>query len=378
VWVFSNEIDTARTPLTALQPGEIVTLCDSGGTVLGSAYVNPHSLICARLFSRRAETRLDRELLERRLRVALTLRERLFHRPYYRLAFGESDNLPGLVIDRFGAVFVVQITTAAMEHARDDIVAALDALFAPQAVVLRNDTGIRALEGLEQYVATPLGKCPESVAIEENGAGFAVAPLSGQKTGWYFDHRQNRARMAAYVKDARVLDLFSYCGAWGIQAALTGAQEVLCIDDSTAALEAVRHNAELNDLSSRVSATPGDAFEVLRTVRDERRRFEVIILDPPAFIKRKKDLKAGVDAYRRVNQLAMQVLAEDGWLITSSCSFHMSAEMLMRAVLQAGRQIGRQLQIVEQGHQAADHPVHPAIAETNYLKTFFVRVHSGG
>ena len=377
LWVFSNEIDTARSALTALQPGELVTLCDSGGNPLGSAYANPRSLICARLFSRHPNAAFDRDLIERRLYRALALRERLFDGPYYRLAFGESDRLPGLVVDRFGDVLAVQITTAGVERIKDEVIAALVGMFTPRAVVLRNDGAVRALEGLESYVATGAGTCPETIEIEENGARFEIAPLSGQKTGWYFDHRANRTRTATYVRDLRVLDLFSYCGAWAVQAARYGAREILCVDDSATALEAARRNAALNGVEERVNTECGDAFEVLRTLRDERRRFDAVILDPPAFIKRRKDIKAGVDAYRRINQLAMQVLADEGWLITSSCSFHMPADLLVRTVSQAGRQIGRHLQIVEQGHQAADHPVHPAIAETNYLKTFFVRVHGG-
>ena len=374
LWVFSNEVDTARSPLAGFAMGQQVELRDSRERFLGTAYVNPHTLICARLISRAPGQLLDYPLLLKRLSRALALRERRFAQPYYRMVFGEGDALPGLVVDRFDDVCVIQITTAGMENLKAEIVDALDTLLHPAHIILRNDTGFRHLEGLPLYEETLRGNPPECVTVLENGARYCIHPLTGQKTGWYFDHRDNRARLAPYVRGARVLDLFSYSGAWGVQAALAGACEVLCVDESRPALEQARHNATQNRLTDKLQTRAGDAFMVLKSLREERRNFDVVIVDPPAFIKRKKDLAAGMEAYRRINQLAMELLPEDGILVSASCSYHMKADNLLTVLRQAAHQCGRGLQIVEQGHQGADHPLHPAIPETNYLKTFFCRL----
>lgn len=373
LWVFSNEIDVERTPLTAFQPGDAVEVQDARGAPLGMAYVNPRSLIAARLVSRDRDARLDRALLKRRLARALSLRERLFDRPFYRLAYGESDGVPGLVADRFGDHVVVQLTTAGMERAKDDVVQALRDVLSPAGILFRNDSSGRQLEGLDAYVETAFGEVPEVVALEENGVRFE-APMAGQKTGWFYDHRMNRARLMAYAKGRRVLDVFSYVGGWGVQAAAAGAEHVVCVDASAEALEHVSRNAALNDAADRVAARKGDAFDVLRMMAAEGEKFDVVVLDPPAFIKRRKDQKAGEEAYRRVNQLALEVLRQDGILVSASCSYHLPREALQDAMLRAARNRGRSLQIVEQGHQGPDHPIHPAIPETAYLKAFFGRV----
>lgn len=373
VWVFSNEVDVARTPLTAFTPGQPVRIQGHDGRALGSAYVNPHSLICARLVSRDPAQPLERSLLVHRLNIALSLRQRLFPRPYYRLVHGESDGLPGLVVDRFDDVLVAQINTAGMELLKEELVTALQKVVKPRAILLRNDTPARALEGLESYVESALGEVPEAVAVEENGARFEAPLLSGQKTGWYYDHRDNRARMQRYVHGARVLDVFSYIGAWGMAAAVAGAERVTCVDASTRALDQVQRNAALNDAADRVETIEGDAFEALKGLRAERAQFDVVIVDPPAFIKRKKDAKEGIQAYRRLNQAALQLLGKDGILISASCSYHLQRDVFLDLLHQSARHLDRQLQILEQGHQGPDHPVHPAIAETDYLKCFIGR-----
>ncbi len=373
LWVFSNEVDVQRTPLTAFEPGEPVEVQDARGAPLGSGYVNPHSLICARLVSRDPRATFDRDLLRRRLERALALREMLFEEPFYRLAFGEGDGLPGLVVDRFGGVLVVQVTTAGMERLRDELVSVLEEVLRPSGILLRNDIPSRALEGLELHVDTALGTVPERVEIRENGVRFQVPLTTGQKTGWFYDHRMNRARMRRYVRGRRVLDVFSYIGGWGVQAAAAEAERVLCVDSSAGALEELEGNARLNGLADRVSTLRADAFDALRDLREAKERFGVIVLDPPAFIKRRKDSKQGEKAYRRVNQLALELLSDEGVLISASCSFHLSRDALLEAVLRASRDAGREVQILEEGHQAADHPIHPAIPETSYLKAFLAR-----
>ena len=373
-WVFSNEVDTKVTPLDAFEPGEPCLIEASNGKALGTGYVNPHTLISARLVSRDPALVLDRSLIVHRLNIALSLRMRLFERPYYRLVFGDADNLPGLVVDRFDDVLVVQLTTAGMERARAEVIAALEKVIKPRAILLRNDSSSRALENLPSYVEEALGTVPEWVSVEENGRRFEAPLARGQKTGWFYDHRMNRARLASYVPGKRVLDVFSYLGAWGVQAAAAGAESVLCVDSSALALEGVGRNAALNGVADKLATREGDAFEVLKALREAREKFDVVVLDPPALIKRRKDVHAGTQAYQRLNQMAMQVLAKDGMLVSCSCSYHLQRDALVDVMLKASRHIDRFLQLVEEGHQGPDHPLHPAIPETSYLKAFFARV----
>ncbi len=373
-WIFSNEVDCDRTPLSAFEPGEAVAVCDAEGEVIGLGYANPNSLICARLLVRGARRPIDRALIAERLARALALRERAFERPYYRLVHGEGDGLPGLVLDRFGEVIVGQIGTAGMERLRPEIEAALCELIAPRALLWKNDSGVRALEGLPERVEIAFGTLPEPLLVEEYGIAFAIDPRRGQKTGWYYDQRDNRRRLLPWVEGKRVLDLFSYVGAFGLLAARHGARQVLCIDDSAYAVEAVIDNALRNGLATRVSAERGEAFEVLRTLRAERQRFDVIVLDPPAFIKRRKDFKEGAIAYRRLNEMALKVLNPGGILVSCSCSFHFGRADLLAALHQAARHIDRHLRVLAELQQDLDHPVHPAIEETEYLKGFLCHV----
>jgi 23S rRNA (cytosine1962-C5)-methyltransferase len=374
LWVYSNEVDTEKTPLKDFEPGAAVSIVDSRGHAIGSGYVNPHSLICARLVCRDPKHVLDKSLLVHRLNIALSLRETLFAKPYYRLVHGEGDSLPGLVVDRYGDILVVQITTAGMEQHKANIIAALEKVIKPTAIVLRNDSPSRKMEGLDSYVETAIGTLPDIVSVEENDTRFEIDVLGGQKTGWFYDHRMNRARMQHYVKDKRVLDVFSYIGGWGIEALTAGASEVMCIDSSAPAIDRIHRNAEINKVADKLATAEGDAFEALKSLRQERERFDVVIIDPPAFIKRKKDFKEGLNAYHRINQMAMQVLNKGGYLISASCSYHLGHAQLRDVVLKASRHIDRSAQIIEQGHQGPDHPVNPAIPETDYLKAFFVRV----
>ncbi len=374
VWVFSNEIDTRATPLDGFEPGASVEIQDAGGKVLGTGYVNPHSLICARLVSRDPRHPLSASLLVHRIKVALALRERLFPVPYYRLVYGEADGLPGLVVDRYADLLVVQITTAGMEALRDEIVAALHKVVHPAAVLMRNDGALRDLEGLERYTEVASGDMPEQAQVQENGCRFDVDLQGGQKTGWFYDHRDNRARLGRYVHGSRVLDVFSYVGAWGVQAAVAGAAQVVCLDSSASALQRASENAARNHVGDRLSTLSGDAFESLRALREAREQFDVVILDPPAFIKRRKDAREGAEAYRRLNELAIRVLAKDGILVSASCSYHFAATDLRSTLQRAARHLDRHLSILEQGFQGPDHPIHPAIPETEYLKAFFCRV----
>lgn len=372
LWVFSNEVDTARTPLPAFEPGAICRVVSERDKFLGYAYVNPHSLICARILGRDAEYPPSKSLLVHRLQIAQSLRRSLYERPFYRLAYGESDALPGLVLDRFGDVVVGQIATAGMEAMRADVEAAVRKAIAPAALLWKNDSGARELEGLPSYVTTAFGEVPEFVEVEEGGVTFRIPLGAGQKTGWFFDQAANRLALRKYVGGARVLDVFSYLGGWGLGALRAGATEVTCVDSSAPALEGLQAAAAANGM--KPETIRGDAFEVMEKLHAERRRFDVVVIDPPAFIKRKKDIPKGEAAYRRLNQLAISLLERDGILVSCSCSYHLDPQQLLAAIQRGARHLDRFAQIVEVGGQAPDHPIHPAIPETRYLKAYFCRV----
>ncbi len=373
LWVFSNEVDNEATPLTAFAVGAQARVLSDRGQFLGYAYVNPHALICARILARSPVHPPDRSLLVHRLKVALALRERHYAAPYYRLVFGESDGLPGLVLDRYGEVLVGQIATAGMEALRPDIEAAVAQVLAPQALVWKNDGGARDLEQLPRQIITGIGKAPEEVSVVEGVLQFQAPLAEGQKTGWFYDQCANRELFRRLLwPGVRVLDVCSYAGAWAVTAMRCGAREALCVDSSAAALALCERNAAANGVS--VGTRRGDAFEVMDELLREGERFDVVVLDPPAFIKRRKDLARGAAAYRKLNQLAMRLLERDALLVSCSCSWHLPAEELLLLIQSAGRHSSRFVQMLAAGGQSPDHPVHPAIPESRYLKAYFCRV----
>jgi len=372
-WVYSNEVDTVATPLKELEPGQPVEVLSQRGRWLGHGYANPRSLICARLVSRRRDQPLSSALLMRRIRAALHLRERLYERPFYRLVHGEGDGLPGLIVDRYDDLLAVQLTTAGMERERGEIIAALEQILRPTRIVLRNDIAVREQEGLAQGIEWLLGEDPGEVALTEGQAQFAVAPGTGQKTGWFYDQSDNRLALRRFGTARRILDVCCWLGAWGLQAAANGAESVTFIDSSASALEQVARNAERTGVAAEIDGLQGDAFDALRTLRGDGAKFDLVVLDPPAFIKRRKDLKEGAQAYRRLNELGLELLDEDGLLVTSSCSFHMGRDPFLQTIQRAARRSGRELQLLYTGGQGPDHPIHPAIPETGYLKTLFLR-----
>lgn len=373
-WIYSNEIDTEKTPIKDLTPGEQIALLNHKDQFLGFGYVNPHSLIAVRVLSRQQAHPISQSLISHRLNQALALRQQYYPEPFYRLVFGEADGLPGLVVDRYGDHLVVQLNTAGMEVLREAVIAALDKLLKPKAILLRNDSPAREQEGLERYIELGAGQMPELLKLREGGCNFIASPSEGQKTGWFFDQANNRDRLMPWAKGKRVLDLFSYSGAWGIRAAATGASAVTLVDASERALGWAKENAKLNGLEDKVNLLQGDAFDLCRTLHQDKERFDLVLVDPPAFIKKRKDQRQGEQAYRRINQAAMQLLTKDGLLVSSSCSHHLNGEGLLRTLNQAGRHLDRSLQLLWQGAQGPDHPVHPAMPETAYLKSFMLRV----
>lgn len=374
LWIFSNEVDTKATPLSAFTPGEIVTVTDHHSKPLANAYINPHSLICARIFSFNLQQHLDQDFFQNRINQALSLRERYFTKPFYRLLFSEADLAPGLIIDRFDNAYVIQISTLGMEQRLPEIIAALEVCLTPDTIVVNNQTGIRQLEGLECYTKIARGTPGDNLEVFENDCRFLFPTLQGQKTGWFYDHRLNRLAFTRWVTQAQVLDVFSYLGAWGIQALVSGAKHATCIDSSASACEYINMNAELNNVASNLSVIHNDAFEALNQLKQQEQKFDVVVLDPPAFIKRKKDQQQGTVAYQRLNKLAMQLLNTNGILVSASCSFHFSREQHIKVLAASAQQAHKPVQIIHEGGLGPDHPTHPAIPETNYLSCFSLRL----
>lgn len=379
IWIYSNEVDKQVSPLKTFEAGQQVVVEANNGKPLGVAVMNPEQLICGRLISRDPAQTLDGSLIVHRVKVALSARQLWFDGKgwgddCYRLIFGDSDGLPGLVVDRFQDSLVVQISSPVMEQLKEEVVAALDKVLRPTNILLKNDGKMRRAEGLDEYVEVVKGSVEGAIPLMENGTQFVAPVLDGQKTGWFYDHRMNRDQLNKLVKGKTVLDVFSYIGGWGVQAANHGAEQVTCIDASEQALDYVEENARLNGVEDKVQTFGGDAFAALKELRDERTKFDVIIMDPPALIPRRKDIKNGEQAYRRLNQLAMRLLSKDGLLVSASCSMHLDENNLQDMLRSVARETDREAMLMWRGYQSPDHPVLPAVPETHYLKSLFMRV----
>ncbi len=372
-WVYSNEV-AAESPLKQFAVGDVVPLLSHSGKKMGLVMVNPNALLCARLISRDPDAVWGSKLVETNIRRALALRQRFYARPYYRLCFGDSDSLPGLVVDRFGDYLVVQISTAAMEQAKVWVLEALQRVLQPKSILLKNDSASRALEGLPEYSEVHGGVWPEQIEVCEGDLCLRIDPRQGQKTGWFYDHAENRRWLAGHAKEARVLDVFSYLGAWSMLALQYGARSVCAIDASQPALDALQSEARRLGWSDRVRVQQGDAFTQLAQLRDQGERFDVVVLDPPALIKRRKDHKNGLNGYRRLNELAIRLVQPGGILVSCSCSMHLSHEEHRDLIRAVARHADRDARVIYQGHQGADHPIIPAVPETEYLKALGVWV----
>jgi 23S rRNA (cytosine1962-C5)-methyltransferase len=366
-WVYSNEIamDAAA---KALAPGSLVTLQDERGEALGLAMFNPRPLISARLLDARATRRVDEDFLVRRLERALEIRASLFDAPCYRLVHAEADGLPGLVVDRFGGTLVCQLNSAGMDRLEPMLLAALDRVVAPDAVVLRNDSSARGVEGLDRGVRVANGAVEGLVPLVENGATFFADPLAGQKTGWFFDQRENRAFVARLAKGKRVADLYAFGGGFGVLALIAGAVEAVLVDRAEAALATAQRAAEANGVADRCHTVKGEVFHEMQRLAEAGERFGVVVADPPAFAKSKKDLPTALRGYRKMTRLAAALVEPGGYLLAASCSHNVSeadfADAVRRGLLDAGRP-GR---ILRAAGAAPDHPVHPSLPESAYLK----------
>jgi len=374
LWVYSNEIDSRQTPLNSFQTGDQAIVENAAGRPLGVVVMSPQTLVCARLVSRDTQHRLDKSLLVHRLNIALSLRERLFNAPFYRLVHGEGDLLPGLEVDRFGDILVVQITAACMEPHKDIILEALLQVCKPSGVLWRNDSNLRDAEGLERYLEVAYGEVPEWVQLSENDVLYNVPLLQRRLLGWNFDQRFNRLSAAKYCTGQRVLSVYSEVGSWAIPAALAGASEIFCADASAPALDALVSSAQNNHTASSILCAEGDVLSNLEALKADEQRFDVIIADPPAFIRRKRDSKSGTAGYRNLYESCIRLLNRDGIFICSSRSPFFSVDNMHSTLLASARHLDRSIQVLEQSGASADFPMHPAIPESHYLKYMVCRI----
>ncbi len=372
-WAFSNEV-VMDAPTKMLAPGTLVRLQQADGTALGTGYFNPKSLIGVRMLSADPAAEIGAAFFAQKFRQALSLREALFAKPYYRLVHAEGDGLPGLVIDRFGDCCVVQVTTAGMEQLLKPMLAALDDVIAPAHVVLRNDAPSRTLEGLEPYVRVAKGSPHAKLTVEENGARYFADPQAGQKSGWYYDQRDNRAFMAGLAKGARVLDAYCYTGGFGILAAISGAREVLALDSSEPALSLAEEAAIANGVDSICKFNKADVMQELERMGAAGARFDIVICDPPPFVRARKDLEPGAKAYRKLARLAAVVTAPGGFLMLCSCSHNIPLERFMTECAGGIARAGRTAALIRSVGAGPDHPVHPMLPESAYLKALVYRL----
>ena len=369
-WVYSNEVDME--PATkALPPGSVVTITDAGGQVLGTAHFNSRTLIAARLLGA-PDIAIDKAFIVAKLQSALRLRERLYDRPYYRLVHAEADGLPGLIVDRFADVCVIQPNSAGMDALSEDIAAALADVVGARTVVMRGDNSSRTLEGLDEEVRVLTGALDGPVPVEENGVTFFADLVSGQKTGWFFDQRDNHAFMASLAKGAAVLDLFTHTGGFALPAARAGATSVLGVDRSAPALELAAKGVAANNVACTFERA--EVFPFLEAAIIRKALWDVVIADPPPFVKSKKDQKAGLQGYRKLARLAAQVTAPGGILFMASCSHNAPVDEFTAAVARGVDEAGRSGRIIRSTGAAPDHPVHPMLPESAYLKAVVLQL----
>ena len=372
-WIYSNEIvmDGAA---KSLRPGSLVTVVTDAGEALGVAMFNPHSLIAARFMSRNPAERIDRNFLAEKLQSALGLRQAFYSQPFHRLIHAEADGLPGQIIDRFGDTVVMQPNTAGMDLLTDDLAAALQELLSPKTIIVRGDSPTRRLEGLDDRHQT-IGAAPEGpVGLVENNVSYLADVTAGQKTGWFYDHRDNRLFMARLADGLAVLDVYTHTGGFGLAAAKGGARQVTMVDRSQPACDLAAQAAELGGTADRCAIVQAEAFAELTVRRDQDQRFGVVICDPPAFVQAKKDLKSGAKGYRKLTRLAARLVDKDGWLAIASCSYHMTEELLLEQIRRGLYDADRVGKIVRRSGAGPDHPLHPSLPESAYLKFVCLRL----
>ena len=373
-WVYANELVTDRRT-RKLAPGTIARLEDSGRVPMGTVTVNPGSKIICRMLDRDPEAVIDQAWFAAKLTRALAHREHLYSEPFYRLVHAEADGLPGVVIDRFGDIAVVQPNAAWADMLIQPLAAALAAVTGVTTIIMNGTGRARALEGLEERTEVLIGAAPDaSIQVPMNGAIYMADVMGGQKTGLFFDQRPNHAMAASLSKGAKVLDVFSHVGGFGLAALAGGASSALAVDGSDAALSLAQDGAAAMGLSDRFATRKGEAFDVLAALAVEGETFDIVVCDPPAFAPSKNALDAGLRAYERVARLAAPLVAEGGYLVLCSCSHAADLTKFRNASSRGIGRAGRRGQIIHTGFAGPDHPLMPHLAESGYLKAVFYRL----
>jgi 23S rRNA (cytosine1962-C5)-methyltransferase len=372
-WVYDNEVVTDRRS-KSLAPGTIATLEDAERTPLATVAVTPGSRIFARVLDRDPAAEINADWLNARLEAALAHRARLFDAPFYRLVHAEADGLPGVVIDRFGDVAVMQPNAAWADRLAPELAAVLAGVTGVTTVIKSASGRARSLEGLDDVSQVLIGEMPGTVPVKMNSATYLADLEAGQKTGLYFDQRPNHAFAATLAQGARVLDVFSHVGGFSLAALAGGATSALAIDGSAPALALAGEGARLSGVAERFSTRQGDAFAVLEALAEEGAQFDVVICDPPAFAPNKPALEAGLRAYERIARLAAALVAPGGYLGLCSCSHAADLARFRTACNRGIGRAGRSAQLIHTGFAGPDHPQHPQLAESGYLKALFYRL----
>lgn len=370
-WVFQGEVDFIRGDY---QPGDIVTVVDSRGHLLGKGYINPKSQIIVRILTTKDEA-VDGDFFRKRIEQAWSYRRRtLADLSSCRVVFAEADFLPGLIVDKFGEVLVLQALSLGIDRWIPEIADALQELIGPDLIFERNDVPVRELEGLPQRKGVLRGAGEVRRMIDENGLKLQIDVENGQKTGYFLDQKFNRAAIRPYSIGGRVLDCFCNVGGFALNAAAAGAKEVLAVDASSEALAAAAENARQNGLGNLISFREGNAFDILRQMEANQEQFDLIVLDPPAFAKNKGSLEGAVRGYKEINLRALRMIREEGFLVTCSCSFHMTPELFRAVVADAAVDARRRLRLIEERTQGPDHPILVGYPESHYLKCHIYEV----
>ncbi len=371
-WIYKNAIDRVRGDYG---PGDLVEIKDWRGKFLGIGYINPASYISARILTRKKED-IDRRFWRKRLERALDFRKKLNIDALdaYRLVFSEADFMPGLIIDKFNDYLVMQVLTLGMERLKETIVGIIVDLLPVKGIYQKNDIAVRSIEGLSMVDELLFGEVPDEVIINENGVQFYVNISGGQKTGHYLDQRCNRALLNPISRGAHVLDAFCYTGGFGLNAANFGAKSVLGIDASEDAVRTARRNAELNELSEICEYEVANVFDRLRELEEKGLQFDLVVLDPPAFAKNKRAVEGALKGYKEINLRAMKILKSSGFLLTCSCSHHISWDLFEGIILEAAKDAHKSLRVVARTGQPSDHPVLMGFDESLYLKCLLLEV----
>lgn len=370
-WVYANEVQRIE---GEGKNGDLAVVYDFKGNFIGKGFINHLSKILVRIFIRNKNEDVNKELFKERIKIAAEYRKKLGYSNCYRVVFGEADNLPALIIDKYSDVFSIQILSLGMDRHKDKIIDALVELFSPRGIYERSDAEVRKKEGLPLFKGKIYGDFDTRVVIEENGLKMIADVENGQKTGYFLDQKENRLAVRRYAKNARVLDCFCNVGGFSLNAAKGGAKEVIALDISEKALSDVRENAKLNGLEDIVRTECGDVFEKLREYKQNGEKFDLVVLDPPAFCKSANDVKNAYKGYKDINILGLKLVNKGGFLVTASCSHYMTATLFEKMLKEASRESGRTVRVAEIKSQAPDHPALLAADETTYLKFYVLHV----